>query len=109
MKRFLLASAAALAVFAGGQAVAQTVGATTTIELAPPQRTVIKEYVVKQKVKPYAFKERVTVGATLPADVELVTVPSEWGPSVSQYRYVYSDDRVYFVEPSSRRIVHILD
>jgi len=65
--------------------------------------------VVKEKVKPVTVKERVSVGATLPADVELVAVPETWGPSVSKYRYVYSDDHVVLVEPSSRRVVQIID
>jgi hypothetical protein len=30
----------------------------------------------------------------VPSDVDLVAVPSDWGPSVSKYRYVYSGDRV---------------
>ena len=33
-------------------------------------------------------RERVTVGATLPADVELVEVPADWGPDMRRYRYI---------------------
>ena len=105
MKRILLAGLTAAAVFASGQAMAQAVA----IDLAPDQRTRIKEYVVKERVKPVTVKERISIGARLPADVELRSVPSAWGPSVSKYRYVYSDNRVYFVEPSSREVVHVLD
>ena len=102
MKRFLiLATAAFLAV---SPALAQAV---MTIE--PAQRTKIKEYVVKEKVKPITLKEKVIVGATLPADVELVAVPSDWGPSFSNYRYVYSDNHVVLVEPSSRKVIQIID
>src|SRR2546423_13988457 len=79
------------------------------ISFAPEQRTRIKEYVVKERVAPVAVRERITVGAKLPADVELRTVPAEWGPSVSKYRYIYSDDRVFFVEPSTREVVQVLD
>jgi hypothetical protein len=107
MKRALLAGLTAVAVFAGTQAFAQAVSAT--IDLAPEQRTKIKEYVVKEKVAPVTIKERVSVGATLPATVQLRSVPADWGPSVSKYSYVYTDNRVAFVEPSSRRVVHILD
>jgi len=96
-----------LTLFAGGQAFAQAV--STTVDLAPEQRTVIKNYVVKERVAPVTLKERVSVGATLPADVTLSAVPSAWGPSVSKFRYVYSDNHVYFVEPSSRRVVHVID
>ena len=105
MKRILLASATALAVVLGGQALAQS----TTVEIAPEQRTKIKEYVVKERVSPVTIQDRVTVGATLPANVELRTVPSDWGPSVSRYRYVYHDNRVVLVEPSSRQVVQIID
>jgi hypothetical protein len=79
------------------------------ISFAPEQRTRIKEYVVKERVAPVTVRERITVGAKLPADVELRTVPAEWGPSVSKYRYIYSDDRVFFVEPSTREVVQVLD
>jgi hypothetical protein len=106
MRQMLIAGAAAVAVLAGSEILSAQ---TTTIEIAPEQRTRIKEYVVKEKVKPVTVKERVTVGATLPADVDLVAVPETWGPSVSKYRYVYSDNHVVLVEPSSRRVVQIID
>ena len=105
MKRYVLSTATALAIAFGAQAVAQSV----TVEIAPDQRTRIKEYVVKEKVRPSVMKERVIVGATLPADVELQSVPSDWGPSVTKYRYVYHDNHVVLVEPSSRRVVQIID
>ena len=79
------------------------------ITFAPEQRTRIKEYVVRERVAPLTVRERIAVGARLPADVELRAVPSDWGPSVSKYRYVYSDNHVYFVEPSTREVVHIID
>ena len=106
MKKMLIAGTAAIAVLASSQILSAQ---TTTIEIAPEQRTRIKEYVVKEKVRPVTVKERVSVGATLPADVELVTVPETWGPSVSKYRYVYSDNHVVLVEPTSRRVVQIID
>jgi hypothetical protein len=105
MKRYLLAGATAMAVIFAGQALAQSVA----VEIAPEQRTRIKEYVVKEKVRPVTVKERISVGATLPAEVELQAVPSAWGPTFSKYRYVYSDNHVYFVEPSSRKVVTVVD
>jgi hypothetical protein len=107
MKKIVLALATVGALSASAPSFAQTVGVGVTFE--PEQRTRIKEYVVKERVAPVTIKERVSVGARLPADVELRAVPADWGPSVSKYRYVYSDNRVYFVEPSSREIVHVLD
>ena len=116
MKRPLIAVAAVavLAFGASSPSFAQGVGVQVGpvgagITFAPEQRTRVKEYVVKERVAPVTVRERIAVGARLPAEVELRTVPADWGPSVSKYRYVYSNDRVYFVEPSSREIVYELD
>ena len=49
------------------------------------------------------------VSATLLADVELLAVPGDWGPSLHSYRYVYSGDDVVFVDPSSRRVLQVID
>jgi uncharacterized protein DUF1236 len=112
MTRTSLATAALLALLSA-PAFAQTTVVTpepgATVTIAPEQRTRIKEYVVQQRVRPARIEERVTVGGTLPADVELSAVPSDWGPSVSRYRYVYSNDRVMLVDPSTRRVIQIID
>ena len=105
MKRFAVLAATALSVVLGAQALAQQVA----VEIAPDMRTKIKEYVVKEKVRPVTIREQVVVGAALPADVELRTVPSDWGPTVSKYRYVYHDNRVVLVEPTSRKVIQILN
>jgi len=102
MKRFMILATAALL----------TTGAfaqTATVQIAPEQRTKIKQYVTTQKVAPVTVKEKVTVGSTLPADVRLSPVPADWGPSVTKYQYFYSDNHVYFVEPSTRKIVTEID
>ena len=104
MKRQLLAYAAVLTLFAAIEAIAQV-----SVEIAPEQRTRIKEYVVKEKVPRVVVKERYRVGGTVPADVELRAVPSDWGPSVSRYRYYHSDAGVHFVEPESRRVIYDID
>jgi hypothetical protein len=101
MRRIVLA--AAVTVLAASPLMAQTV------VIAPEQRAVIKEYVVKEKVRPYKLQSRVTVGATLPADVDLAPVPETWGPAVRSYRYVYTGDDIVLVDPSSRRVVEVID
>lgn len=87
-----------------GTGIAQSV----TIDLNPEQRTRIKEYVVKERVPRATVKERVTIGGTVPADVELRDVPADWGPSVRAYRYYYSDGGIDFVD-SDRRVVYGID
>ena len=116
MKRTLIVTiaAAVLALGTSSPLMAQGVGVQVGpvgagISFAPEQRTRIKEYVVKERVAPVTMRERVRVGTRLPADVELRSVPSDWGPSVSKYRYIYSNDNIYFVEPSSREVVHVID
>jgi hypothetical protein len=110
MKRALMA-ASIIATLAGAPALAQTVGVgpAETVVIEPEQRTVIKQYVTKEKVAPLKIEEKISVGARLPADVELRAVPSAWGPKLSKYRYVYSGDHVYLVEPSNRTVVHVIE
>jgi hypothetical protein len=102
MKRFMILAAAAVL---SSSALAQT----ATVEIAPEQRTKIKQYVTTQKIAPVTLKERVAVGATLPSDVRLQPVPADWGPSVTKYQYVYTDNHVVLVEPSTRKVVEVLD
>lgn len=102
MKRILFA-ATAVAVLASSYAMAQT------LVISPEQRTTIKKYVVTEKLRPYKMQSRVTIGATLPADVELAPVPETWGPSFRSYRYVYTGDDVVLVDPSSRRVIEVIE
>jgi hypothetical protein len=105
MKRGLLIAVAAMSLCGGSQSFAQT----AVIEISPEQRTVIREYVVRERVPAATIRGEVRVGAPLPADVDLVAVPETWGPAVRRYRYVHWNDRVVLVEPSSRRVIQIID
>lgn len=107
MNKAFAFGAAVIALSVATPLLAQTVGVGVTV--APEERTRIKEYVVKEKVAPVTIKERVSVGAKVPADVELRSVPTQWGASYSKYRYVYSDNHVYLVEPSSREVITVID
>jgi len=110
MKRTLMA-AGLMACLAEATAFGQTVGVgpADTIVVEPEQRTLIKEYVVKERVAPVRVQERIAVGARIPADVELRAVPPAWGQKFSKYRYVYSDEHVYLVEPSNRTVIQVID
>jgi hypothetical protein len=79
------------------------------VEIAPEQRTRIKEYVARERIPRVTMRERYRVGASVPADVELREVPADWGPSVSNYRYYYTDSGIHFVDPASRRVVYDID
>ena len=103
MKRFALASAVALVL--AGSAFAQSVNVT----LEESQRDKIRSYIVQNRIQPVVLQERAVVGTTLPATVELAAVPADWGPQLSTYRYVYTDNRIAFVEPASRRVVYVVE
>jgi hypothetical protein len=113
MKKLILISA--IASLMATASVAQTTVTTTTgtgnaaIQIEPQYRTKIKTYVTEHKVSPVTTKEKIVVGARVPADVELHAVPADWGPSVTKYRYVYSNDRVMLVDPGTRAVVHEID
>ena len=134
MRHALIATSAALALLAGVPAFAQsssttvttTPGATVTtpgttvmttapsstgaITIAPEKRTVIRQRFTT--AKPVQLKERVTVGMTVPSEVELVEVPETVVtevPTVRSYRYFRYNDDVVLVDPTSRRVVQILD
>src|SRR5687768_16686294 len=99
MKRILLAGLAVVALGISSPSFAQGVGVQVGpvgagINFEPEQRTRIKEYVVRERVPRTVVKERVRVGSPVPADIELRTVPSDWGPSVSRYRYYHTDHGV---------------
>lgn len=103
--------ASAVALLGASQAFAQTVGVrpADTVIVEPEQRQVIKEYVTKERVAPARVQERVVIGDTLPADVELRAVPSAWGPKLTRYKYIYSGNHVYLVEPSDRKVVEQIE
>ena len=76
--------------------------ANATVQIEPRYRTKIKSYIKEHKVRPVTTREKIVVGTKVPSDVELVAVPSDWGPSLTKYRYVYSGDRVMLVDPGTR-------
>jgi hypothetical protein len=120
MKRTIILTTSAVLAICATPALAQTraqTGTTTTITTPPgasvtlsgDQRMRIKQYVTERHLRPTTIRERIRVGSTLPADVELEAVPSEWGPEVSHYRYIYSGDHVVLVDPSTRRVMHVVE
>jgi hypothetical protein len=112
MKKLLILVAAASlgATVANAQTAVTTTGAANaTVQIEPEYRTKIKSYVTEHKVRPVETREKIVVGSKVPSDVELVTVPSDWGPNLTKYRYVYSGDRVMLVDPGTRTVVHEVD
>ncbi len=98
MKLRIVSGIAGLMLIGGiGAAAAQDVIVT------PEQQTVIKEYVHK---KPLAsinvLGAELSIGSTLPDTVELHEIPDV------QYRYVVVNDHTVVVDPSTRKIVEVI-
>ena len=101
--------AAATAAFAQTTVTTTTGTAGATVQIEPQYRTKIKSYVTEHKIRPVTTKEKIMIGGRVPADVELESVPTDWGPSLTKYRYVYSGDRVMLVDPGSRTVIQEVD
>jgi hypothetical protein len=113
MKKLFLLSAAAILMttgaFAQSTVVTTRTGHATAAQIEPQYRTRIQSYVTEHRVRPVTTKEKIIVGATVPSEVELEPVPTDWGPSLTKYRYVYTGDRVMLVDPASRTVVQEID
>jgi len=113
MKKLIMAVAAAglMATSAFAQTTVTTTGRApgAAIQIEPESRTRIKAYVTERKLQPVTVKERIAVGAAVPSEVELQEVPTEWGPSLTKYRYVYSNDRIMLVDPGTRTVIQEID
>jgi hypothetical protein len=103
MKKLILAAAIATAPVV---ALAQT-STTTTTTITTEQQSKVRAYVVKEKPASVKVTESVAVGTALPSSVTLQTLPAEDG--VTQYRYAVVNDKTVLVEPSSRKIVQIIE
>ncbi|MDX8483208.1 DUF1236 domain-containing protein [Mesorhizobium sp. VK24D] len=98
MKIHLTTAAAGLLLLAGvGAAAAQD------IVIQPEQETVIREYVHKQPLASVKLPGvELSVGSVLPDTVELHEVPSV------KYRYVVIDNQTVIVDPSTRKVVEVM-
>lgn len=103
MKRIAVASIIAATVCSA--AVAQS------ITLIPEQRDRIRTFVEtnKDQIDDVFVREKATVGSTLPSDVPLSKPPADWGADISNYGYIHSDNQTMIVDPSSRRILSIVE
>jgi uncharacterized protein YcfJ len=90
-----------------GAVVGATVGAVAG-GIADDARPRFRTYVTGQKHTSYRYQNEVRVGADLPSSgVTYYEVPKEYG--TTQYRYTVVNDRTVLVDPSTHRVVQIID
>ncbi len=96
----------------GGAAESPDIGATGSLALTPDQEVVVRRYIVEERVVAAPATETIRVGSVIPPSVELYQVENELStevPLLRSYSYFRAgDNRIVFVEPSSRRVVRIL-
>jgi hypothetical protein len=85
-----------------GAVVGGTVGAAVGSAAEPPAE--VRTYVTREKIPSTRIVERVEVGQPLPATVELRTIPNH-----KEYVYAVVNDRRVIVEPSTRKIIQIIE
>jgi hypothetical protein len=85
-----------------GAVVGGTVGAAVGAAGEPPAE--VRTYVTRERVPSTRIVERVEVGQPLPPTVELRTIPNH-----KEYVYAVVNDRRVIVEPSSRKIIQIIE
>jgi hypothetical protein len=100
MKRLFLAGLLATA-FISTPAMA----ARDKIYMPNDLRAKISAYIGQKKVTSATLKSPVKRGRKFEDGVALLDVPADWGTDLAKYKYVYSDNRVLFIEPSSRKVV----
>ncbi len=88
---------------------AAAIAQTATVQISPQQRTEIRQYMVQEKVRPVVIQERMAIGSTMSPNVDLNDFPAKWGDIGTKYRYVYSNNNVYLVDPGSRRVVDVIE
>ena len=75
--------------------------------IAESQQPQFRQYVVQQNVPAYTYSGDVAVGTVLPSSgVTYYEVPATYG--VKEYRYTRVNNRVVLVDPSTRRIVQVI-
>ena len=102
------AAAALLALVSAGALNAQTTTTETTttrtVTLTPDQRTVIRDYVVREQ-RPSVTIDNVEIraGTVLPPTVQFYSVPQ-----IETYKYGYVNNSYVVVDPTSRRVIEVI-
>src|SRR6202051_186623 len=90
-----------------GAAVGAGVGAVAGV-IADDTRPRFRSYVQERHVPSYRYEREVRVGEDLPSSgVTYYDVPHEYG--VTKYRYTVVNDRTVLVDPSTHRIVQVIE
>ena len=114
----------ALSLLMGGAGLAQTPGGpAATIETEKQPLSAEKQLEVKTSLARYGralkpgqelprLNETLSAGATVPAGIELIILPQDTVtevPTTTTYRFVLMREGIAVVDPTSRRVVQVID
>ena len=85
--------------------------AQVAIDLSPEQRTTVYSTITRERVRtPPPAGLSFSVGAAVPAEVELYAVPESLEvQAIRPYRYTVWNNRVVLVDPQSRKVVQNIE
>lgn len=75
--------------------------------IAESTRPQFREYVVTRRHPSHRVEAEIRVGSELPQTVTYYEVPDRFGET--RYRYTVVNDRTVLVDPSTRRIIQIIE
>jgi Protein of unknown function (DUF1236). len=78
----------------------------SSINISDETRTKISADVAKQK--PTSQTTKWKRGRKIEDNAELLDVPADWGKDLTKYKYFYTGERVWFIEPESRRAIDVI-
>ena len=95
-------------------AAAQTGGTpveTPPVPLSPEKQAVVKQHVEREKPPEAQTGGSVTVGMTVPEDVELWSLPQDSVtevPATTRYQFLRIGEAIAVVDPESRKVIQII-
>lgn len=108
MRYSVLMPACAVALVLSGAAIAQTTTTTkttTVTTLSPTERAEVREYIVKEHRTSTKLSDfDVAAGAVLPSTVEVYSVPK-----FDRYRYTVVNEHRVLIDPTTRRVVEVIE
>jgi len=90
-----------------GAVVGGAIGAAAGGTIGAAEEPQFRQYVVTQGVPSYTYQGDVAVGTTLPASgIQYYEVPAQYG--VKGYRYTVVNKRTVLVDPTTHRVVQVI-
>jgi Protein of unknown function (DUF1236) len=89
-----------------GSAFAQTT-TTTTTTITTEQSGMVRTYVTKQNRTSLRSPDQFGPGATVPSSFELYEIPADIG--ISNTRYTIINNRTVLIDPTTRRVIHVIE